>query len=85
MKNWGRGYYHTDSLVMRVWGHSTSLSAALFRVQLGTHTSTEAALFRVLLNTKPNPSSPITGQFILTNHRRHTNPADQIKGDGLDL
>jgi len=28
---------------------------------------------------------PITGQFILTNNKRYTNPADQIKGDGMDL
>jgi hypothetical protein len=27
---------------------------------------------------------PITEQFILTNHRQHTNTTDQIKGDGLD-
>jgi len=28
---------------------------------------------------------PITGQFILTNHRRYINPADQIKGDRMIL
>ena len=40
-------------------------SAALFRAPLNTHTSLRAAIFRAPAQTR----RPITGQFILTNHR----------------
>ena len=86
-------FYTIYSELLTVWGHPTSLSAALFRVQLGTHTSLIRRPFLGLCTTPSRIQAdqsqdtlfwPITGQFILANHRQHTNKADQIKRDGLD-